>query len=117
MPSKQAADFAGLLAGTRARFLNPELDLATVRDIVEGIHVAAREPLGVTYEEVDAGGVPALWCIPVGSHQDYALLHSHLGGSVVASMHSDRKLAGHLAKAAGVPALVVDFRRAPEHPY
>ncbi|MFF1443169.1 alpha/beta hydrolase [Streptomyces sp. NPDC058295] len=32
-------------------------------------------------------------------------------------MHSDRKAAGHIAKAAGVRSLVVDFRLAPEHPY
>jgi epsilon-lactone hydrolase len=32
-------------------------------------------------------------------------------------MHTDRKAAGHLAKAAGVRALVLDFRRSPEHKY
>jgi acetyl esterase/lipase len=36
---------------------------------------------------------------------------------VVFSMHTDRKAAGHLAKAAGVRALVLDFRRSPEHKY
>jgi epsilon-lactone hydrolase len=78
---------------------------------------AVREPEGVTYAEVDAGGVPALWCIPDGADPDKALLHFHFGGSVTASMHSDRKAAGHIAKAAGVRSLVVDFRLAPEHPY
>jgi monoterpene epsilon-lactone hydrolase len=32
-------------------------------------------------------------------------------------MHSDRKAAGHIAKAAGVRALVLDFRRSPEHKF
>lgn len=32
-------------------------------------------------------------------------------------MHSDRKAAGHIAKAAGARSLVVDFRLAPEHPH
>jgi epsilon-lactone hydrolase len=36
---------------------------------------------------------------------------------VVFSMHTDRKAAGHLAKAAGVRALVPDFRRSPENKY
>jgi acetyl esterase/lipase len=36
---------------------------------------------------------------------------------VLASAHADRKLAGHIAKAAGAPVLVIDFRRAPEHKY
>ena len=36
---------------------------------------------------------------------------------MLASAHVDRKLAGHIAKAAGAPVLVLDFRRAPEHKY
>ena len=32
-------------------------------------------------------------------------------------MHSDRKAAGHIAKAAGVRALALDFRRSPEHKF
>ena len=32
-------------------------------------------------------------------------------------MHSHRKLAAHLAKAAGAHALVIDYRLAPEHPF
>ena len=95
----------------------PGLDLAIVRDIVETHHLASTEPEGVTYAEVDAGGVPALWAIPEGAHPDRALLHFHFGGSVTASMHSDRKSAGHIARSAGARSLVVDFRRAPEHPF
>jgi acetyl esterase/lipase len=117
MPSRQAEQFEALLEATRARFTDPSLDLATVRDVVEGLHVAAAEPEGVTYAEVDAGGVPAIWCVPENADDRRVLLHNHLGGSVVASMHSDRKVAGHIAKAAGVRALVLDFRRAPEHKY
>ena len=40
-----------------------------------------------------------------------------MGGSVVASMHSERKAAGHIAKAAGVRSLVVNFRRSLEDKY
>jgi acetyl esterase/lipase len=66
---------------------------------------------------VDAGGVPALWCIPAGCDDACVLMWNHAGGSVVFSMHSDRKLAGHLANAAGTRALVVDFRRSPENKF
>ncbi|WP_199923709.1 AMP-binding protein [Streptomyces cellulosae] len=77
----------------------------------------AREPEGVTYREVDAGGVLGIWCEPVDVNTDYVLLHSHAGGPVFSSAFVDRKLAGHIAKAAGAPVLVLDFRRAPEHKY
>ncbi|MFJ9021994.1 alpha/beta hydrolase fold domain-containing protein [Streptomyces sp. NPDC102259] len=115
--SQQAHEFADFLAGVSAKSGTPGLDLAVIRDIVDSHHKASTEPEGVTYAEVDAGGVPALWAIPEGADPDKALLHFHFGGSVTASMHSDRKAAGHIAKAAGARSLVVDFRLAPEHPY
>jgi epsilon-lactone hydrolase len=115
--SPEAHEFTEFLASVSAKSATPGLDLAVIRDIVDSNHKASTEPEGVTYAEVDAGGVPALWAIPEGADPDRALLHFHFGGSVTASMHSDRKAAGHIAKAAGVRSLVVDFRLAPEHPY
>lgn len=58
-----------------------------------------------------------MWCIPDNAVPGRVLLHFHFGGGLVASMHSDRKAAGHIARAAGARSLVVDFRLAPEHPY
>ncbi len=117
MVTGQAKHMAEFFESIAARMSKPDLDLATMRDITEGLHVCGNEPEGVTYAEVDADGVPALWCIPQGSDTEHVLLHSHNGGTVLLSMHSDRKAAGHLAKATGVRALVVDFRRSPEHPF
>ncbi|GAA0343073.1 alpha/beta hydrolase [Streptomyces turgidiscabies] len=115
--SREAHEFAEFLASVSAKSSTPGLDLAVIRDIVDSNHKASTEPEGVSYAEVDADGVPALWAIPEGAGPDRALLHFHFGGSVTASMHSDRKAAGHIAKAAGARSLVVDFRLAPEHPY
>jgi monoterpene epsilon-lactone hydrolase len=117
MASTQSVEFANFFADLSHRSSNPAFDLSTIRDIVETMHVATKEPEEVTYSEVDAGGVEALWCIPAGSGSDTVLLHNHMGGSVVTSMHSDRKAAAHIAKAADVRALVLNFRRSPEHKY
>src|SRR5712691_11652116 len=117
MASKQMKHMTELYASIKERLSKPGMDLATNRDIVENLHLAAMEPEAVTYAEVDAGGVPALWCIPQGSDPERVLLHSHSGGSVVTSMHTDRKAIGHIAKAAGVRALVLNYRRAPEHKF
>lgn len=95
----------------------PDMQLAPLREMFETWHLATAEPAGVTYAEVDAGGVPALWCTPEGCATDRVLVYVHGGGYVVGSMHAVRKLAGHLATAAGVRALVVEYRRAPEHPH
>jgi epsilon-lactone hydrolase len=115
--SKQSNHLAEVLGAAQDRLRNPDLELPTVRDICEAVAALAKEPEGVTYAEVDAGGVPALWCIPEGSDVDSVLLHCHAGGTVVFSMNSDRKAAGHLAKAAGIRALVLDFRRSPENKF
>jgi len=95
----------------------PPMELDVLRDMFEEWHLATVEPTGVTYEEVDAGGVPALWCIPLDCTHDRVIIWTHGGGYVVGSRHSHRKVAAHLAKAAGTRALVIDYRLAPEHPH
>lgn len=117
MGSPEATRFAEFLEALSARIGASDQGLGTVRDICESLHLAGAEPEGVSYAEVDANGVPAMWAVPEGASSEHALVHFHMGGSVVASMHSDRKAAGHIAKAAGVRSLVVDFRRSPENPY
>jgi len=117
MASEQQKQMNELYASIKERLSNPDIDLATRRDIAENFHLAATEPEAVTYSEVDAGGVPALWCIPQGCDPDRVLLHSHAGGTVITSMHTDRKALGHIAKVVGARVLVVNYRRAPEHKF
>lgn len=113
----ESRDMAELFKLTRDR-VSTHADLHTVRDLFEALGQAAgTEPEGVTYAEVDAGGVPALWCIPADCDDTGVILFNHAGGSVVFSMRSDRKAAAHLAKSAGMRALVVDFRRSPENKF
>ena len=113
MATAQADQLAEFFAAVGER-TKPDLDVVTRRDVVERMHLCSSEPEAVTYAEVDAGGVPAMWCIPAGCDDDTVMMWNHAGGSVVFSMHSDRKIAGHLAKAANIRALVLDFRRSPE---
>ena len=115
--SEESKYLVELFASVKERMWKPDLDLETIRDIVEHLQLASTEPEAVTYTEVDAGGVPALWCIPEGSDANRVLLHSHGGGTIVISMHTDRKAIGHIAKAAGIRALVLNYRRSPEHKF
>ena len=117
MASEQQKQMNEFYESIKERLSNPDIDLATCRDIAENFHLAATEPEAVTYAEVDAGGVPALWCVPAGYDPDRVLLHSHAGGTVVTSMHTDRKALGHIAKVVGARALVVNYRRSPEHKF
>jgi acetyl esterase/lipase len=105
-----------LYASVKQRVSERNVDLPAVRDIVENLHPGTIEPEGVTYAEISAGGVPGLWCIPEGCDRSRALLYRHSGGTVVASIHTERKAVGHLAKAVGTPALV-GYRRSSENKY
>src|SRR6185437_13913048 len=71
------------------------------------------EPRGVDYLETEAGGRPAMWAVPKDSRPDRVLLCLHGGGFVGGSVYTHRKMFGHLAKAAGVRALLTGYRLLP----
>ena len=99
---------------------SPRNDDATVeeqRAEVDALAGAAALAEGTTVEPVDADGIPAEWLRPPGSADDGALLYLHGGGYCVGSMVSHKPLASNLAAAAGIPALIVDYRMGPEHPF
>ena len=75
------------------------------------------EPRGVDYIEVDAAGVPAMWIVPKGAAQDRVIFYSHGGGFVSGSIYTHRKMVGHLAKAAGVRALLFEYEYAHQAKY
>lgn len=94
-----------------------ELDTRLFRSIFDEWHQPTVEPEGVTYKEEVVGGVPGIWALPIGADTSKVVVFTHGGGFVTGSASSHRKLAGHLAKAAGWTAFVLDYRRAPEHPH
>jgi len=77
----------------------------------------ATEPEGVTVTDVEVAGRPAHWVVPDGAAEDRVVLFLHGGGYVIGSRTTHVKLVGHLAKAAGIRALNLDYRLAPEHPH
>ncbi|MBI4694119.1 MAG: alpha/beta hydrolase [Gammaproteobacteria bacterium] len=93
----------------------PEMSIEELRDLLDECAHVAREPGGVDYLEVDAAGTPCLWAVPKGAATDRVLFCTHGGGCVTGSRFSHRKLYAHLAKAVGCRALILDYRRAPEH--
>ena len=61
MISKQTKHMAQFFASVTEEASKPGLDLTTIRDIYEKLHLAATEPEGGAYAEVDVDGVSALW--------------------------------------------------------
>jgi epsilon-lactone hydrolase len=96
---------------------NPGLTIADLRSLFDEWHQPTLEPESVTYKSDVLAGVEGVWALPSGSDPKKVILYTHGGGFAVGSSASHRKLAGHLAKHLGATAVVIDYRRAPEHPF
>src|SRR5262249_31833033 len=117
MASAQADAVKDVIRQFREQLGDSQPTVEEQRDDAVAFGELTTEPERVTYEEVDAGGVPAMWVVPEGAAADRVLQYVHGGGYVMCSMHTHRRLVGHIATAAGIRALNVDYRLAPEHPH
>jgi monoterpene epsilon-lactone hydrolase len=113
----------GELANRMATMWAPVLEVVTADRDIQEMRTAyetflAQSPIpdGVEIRPVNAGGVSSLAIAPVGDHET-PVLFLHGGGYIVGSAYGYRPLVGALVTAAGVGALVPDFRLAPEHPF
>ena len=75
------------------------------------------QPADVTWEPVDADGVPAEWVRPADTVPGRAIVYLHGGGYATGTLDASRALFTHLARATRARLLAVDYRLAPEHPF
>ncbi len=62
------------------------------------------------------GDVPGIWCRPINS-ATRVILYLHGGWFVSGTPHGYRNFVGHLAARADAPALIPQYRLAPEHQF
>jgi monoterpene epsilon-lactone hydrolase len=74
-------------------------------------------PEGVVTRRTVLGGRPALELEPAETRGRGRLLYLHGGGYVIGSPDTHAGLVGELARRAGLRAVSVDYRLAPEHPF
>lgn len=89
--------------------------IAEQRAEFEKIAARLALPAGVSFDPVEAGGVPAEWTGAADADAGRVILFTHGGGYNIGSVRTHRGLAGRLARAAGARVLSVDYRLAPEH--
>jgi epsilon-lactone hydrolase len=70
----------------------------------------------VKVEKVGANGVPCEWIVAPGADETRAIEWFHGGCYMFGSVNSHREMAGRMSRATGAGVLLVDYRRAPEHP-
>ncbi len=85
--------------------------------IADGADELSKVDNDVNVEPVDAGGVDAEWVVPPHAKSNRVLMYLHGGGYIMCSARFHRGLVARLARAAGVRALNVDYRLAPEDPF
>jgi monoterpene epsilon-lactone hydrolase len=88
-----------------------------LRSMLETSTMAATLPWGVTFEEMEFELFDAEWLMPNVVHNERVLLYLHGGGYVIGSPHTHRALAGKIAKGIFSNCLLIDYRKAPEHPF
>jgi phosphinothricin tripeptide acetyl hydrolase len=103
-----------VLAADKARFAG-ELD--QIRRGFEEMLTQFPPAPGVVFNEVTAGGVPAIWCIPAEAVKGRVLLYLHGGGYAVGSAKAYRLFVSHLAARLKARVLIPDYRLAPENPF
>lgn len=74
-------------------------------------------PEGVVTRRTVLGGRPALELDPAAAAGRGRLLYLHGGGYVIGSPDTHAGMVGELARRAGLRAVSVDYRLAPEHPF
>ncbi|WP_432971964.1 alpha/beta hydrolase [Dactylosporangium sp. CA-233914] len=111
----------------------PSANAALVRAVLRRAASARHDPVPqrrITYERaaetfgaapadaetVPAGAASGTWIRPPAAGRP-VLLYLHGGFYCIGSARTHRHLAGRLADLAGAACLVLDYRRAPEHPF
>lgn len=74
-------------------------------------------PENMRIEEAKIGEMYAEWMVPGGAARDKAILYFHGGGYVIGSPQGHRPHVAKVVQGSGIPALVIDYRLAPENPF
>lgn len=117
MASQQSEVLSNLYRDWARRMAaDPAMPIPEFRELFEEWATVTAPPANVTYEDGLVGEIPVTWARPADAGEGL-LICFHGGGYVTGSRASHGKLFGHIAAAAGIPAMIVEYRRAPEAPY
>ncbi len=92
-------------------------DVERVRRRLDSISRLLKRAFFVSVEATEVAGLTAEWLRPRRAPQEKVLLYLHGGAYLVGSCRTHRQLVSHVARAAGLNALVPEYRLAPEHPF
>jgi acetyl esterase/lipase len=119
MTISRRAKFIRWVTGSYIRGLDvPTLPVEKARGHFEKVaSMFLIRAMGVEVEQTQIAGVDVDWLRPKNARKDKVLLYLHGGAYVMGSPRTHRQLVSHTARAAGVVAVLPDYRLAPEHPF
>jgi len=98
--------------------LDPErADVNAARFRLNALGKLVPTAAGVRVEPVEIGGLDAEWLVPPEAPAGKLMLYLHGGAYVLGGCDSHRHMVSHIARAAGVRALLPEYALAPENPY
>ncbi len=110
-----------MIRGLSARYVKKiepsAVDVLELRRRLDRISRFLKRAFGVAVEPATVNGLHAEWLRPKGAPGDKVLLYLHGGAYVVGSCATHRQMVSHIARAAGINALLPEYRLAPEHPF
>ncbi|RMG67672.1 MAG: alpha/beta hydrolase [Bacteroidetes bacterium] len=117
MPSFQSTFFRLSSQALRSGVRMDVDNIPQIRQLLEYSAIPLYLPAGVQTRSFRLAGMPAEWYLPRACDREHVLLYLHGGGYSAGSIATHRGLVGRLAQAAGVAALQIEYRLAPEHPF
>ncbi|ANO52262.1 alpha/beta hydrolase [Woeseia oceani] len=105
------------LARQYFRRVNPDRDIAELRQSFEDATKRLRLPRGVSVLHATINDIDCDWLVPDGAEDAPVILFLHGGAYVMGSSRTHRHLVATVCKAAKVRALLPNYRLAPEHPF
>ncbi|KQQ97678.1 alpha/beta hydrolase [Massilia sp. Leaf139] len=116
-PERLAAAFQRAFLRTCFKpLIGPPFGAVTQRRFVALLSPLMPGVRGLTFEQLRVGALPVEIVTPPRAGEG-ALLYLHGGAFCLGSPRTHRSITTRLARGAGVPVWVPDYRLAPEHPY
>lgn len=118
MPISRRARFIRWLTSRYIHKIDiPNAPVPKMRKRLDQLGRLVRPARGVAIEETTIAGLKAEWYRPKEATEGKVLFYLHGGAYALGSCDSHRKLVTHIARAAGIEAVLPEYRLAPEHPF
>ena len=92
-------------------------DVEPVRDQMEILARRSRPAPGTHIRHATIAGVECDWVVPKNCDESRVLLYLHGGAYLMGSSRTHRTMVSHIAKQAGVRAILPNYRLGPEDPF